>query len=200
MSYSTNAFELTNTFLGKCPTLPLDSICLELKALPLVSSRWRYSTSCWFLLPALSGYICELALSTFHHLSGVLPGALVVPACGGHWCLLCHWHHFWGTRIGGPSAISGVSCVAGSAAAARGWRWWSSQGQGSLCYVWDSRVCGSHCCGQRWGVRVPPRLEGQSHWPRSHCCLVPWVTGITVAQRLKLWVLPPLMRWCSLGQ
>ena len=166
-----------------------------------MSSRWRYSTSCWFLLPALSLVVFESwHLNTLHHLSEVLPGALVVPACGGHWCYCVLGITAWGTRIGGPSAISGVSCVPGSATVARGWRGWRSQGKGSLCYVWGCWVCGSHCCRQNWGVKVPPRRGTRSLGPTPTAAWFPVVTGITVAQRLKRRVLPPLMLPRSLGQ
>lgn len=53
-----------------------------------MSSRWQYSTSCWFLLPVLSPVIyLGVGTFTFHHLSEVLPGA-ICPCLWGSLVLL----------------------------------------------------------------------------------------------------------------
>lgn len=159
-----------------------------------MSSRWQYSTSCWFLLPVLSLVIFgswPFPPFIISQRCCLVPSLSLLVGVIGATCVI--GITAWGTRIGGPSAISGVSYVPGSATAARGWGGWRSQGQGSLCYVWDCRVCGSRCCGQKWGVKVPPRLEDKVTGPAPTAAGFPVVTGITVAQRLKLRVLPP---WC----
>ena len=154
---SASALEVANIFLGKAFFLFSHFILfsgLELKGFLLVSSRWRYSTNFWFLLPELPLVIFE----SWHFPPSTtsLRGVAWCPCCP----CLCLWGHWylsaasvsgipaWGTGMASPSATSEVSCVASSAAVGGGWRGGRSQGSRCLCHVWDCWICGCHCCGQ----------------------------------------------------
>lgn len=106
------------------PTSPLILFnSLELKALPFMSSRWQYTAQSpdiiLYLMPSLWLY---LGVGTFHP-SSSLQKCCLVPSLSllvrviGATCVI--GITAWGTRIGSPSAISGVSCVPGSATVAR---------------------------------------------------------------------------------
>lgn len=165
-----------------------------------MSSRWQYSTSCWFLLPVLSLVVFGSWPFPPFIISEVLPGAIVVPACGGHWCYLCHWHHCLGHQDWRPFChLWGLLCS-------------------RLCYC-GKRVRGMEEPGSRepllclglsglwepllWtkvGRKGTSKTRGQGHGPRSHCCWVPCGHRDHCGPEAEIACTTPLMLWCSLGR
>lgn len=118
------------SFLGKAwSTLILSSTGWSLQAFLLFSSRWRYSTRFWFLLPALSPAVTAC---TFHP-SLPLPEVPQVPFCV-YSCAAAGVTAVVGgaARVPGmvgTSVASGVAWVAGaSTMVGSGWGWGRSQG------------------------------------------------------------------------